>query len=65
MLTEERIGQGAPLEVIRQTERLTIHIPPRKFPIRIRKGKKGLKRVVARLCARRFHQRLKKFSRER
>jgi hypothetical protein len=36
---------------------------PRKFPIR--KGKKWLKRVVERLCARRFHQRLKKFSRER
>jgi hypothetical protein len=32
MLTEERIGQGAPLEVIRQTERLTLHIVPEEVP---------------------------------
>jgi S1-C subfamily serine protease len=28
LLTEERVGQGAPLEVIRHTERLTLHIIP-------------------------------------
>jgi hypothetical protein len=61
--SQERIGQGAPLEVTRRTERLTLHIVPEVVPDK--KGKKGLKRVVERLCARRFHQRLKEFSRER
>ncbi|HEU0184764.1 MAG TPA: trypsin-like peptidase domain-containing protein [Blastocatellia bacterium] len=28
LLTDERVGQGAPLEVIRRTERLTLHIIP-------------------------------------
>jgi S1-C subfamily serine protease len=32
LLTEEWIGQGAPLEVIRRTERLTLHIVPEEVP---------------------------------
>jgi len=32
LLTEERIGQGAPLEVIRRTERLTLQIVPEEVP---------------------------------
>jgi S1-C subfamily serine protease len=32
LLTEERIGQGAPLEVTRRTERLTLHIVPEEVP---------------------------------
>ena len=32
LLTEERVGQGAPLEVIRRTERLTLHIVPEEVP---------------------------------
>jgi S1-C subfamily serine protease len=32
LLTEERIGQGAPLEVIRGAERLTLHIVPKEVP---------------------------------
>jgi S1-C subfamily serine protease len=34
LLTEERIGQGAPLEVIRGTERITLHIVPKEVPDR-------------------------------
>jgi hypothetical protein len=32
LLTEERIGQGPPLEVIRRTERLTLQIVPEEVP---------------------------------
>jgi S1-C subfamily serine protease len=32
LLTEERIGQRAQLEVIRGTERLTLHIVPQEVP---------------------------------
>lgn len=32
LLTEERIGRGAPLEVIRRAERLTLHIVPVEVP---------------------------------
>jgi S1-C subfamily serine protease len=32
LLTEERVGQEAPLEVIRRTERLTLHIVPEEVP---------------------------------
>jgi len=32
LLTEERIGQGAPLEVTRRTERLSLHIVPEEVP---------------------------------
>jgi S1-C subfamily serine protease len=32
LLTEERVGQGAPLEVIRRTERLTLKIVPEEVP---------------------------------
>jgi S1-C subfamily serine protease len=32
LLTAERIGQGAPLEVIRRTERITLHIVPEEVP---------------------------------
>jgi S1-C subfamily serine protease len=32
LLTEEWVGQGAPLEVIRRTERLTLHIVPEEVP---------------------------------
>src|SRR5215813_8211491 len=32
LLTEERVGQGAPLEVIRRTERLTLQIVPQEVP---------------------------------
>jgi len=32
LLTEERLGQEAPLEVIRRTERLTLHIVPEEVP---------------------------------
>jgi S1-C subfamily serine protease len=32
LLTEERVGQGAPLEVIRRTERLTLQIVPEEVP---------------------------------
>jgi S1-C subfamily serine protease len=34
LLTDERVGQGAPLEVIRRTERLTLHIVPEEVPDR-------------------------------
>jgi hypothetical protein len=30
--TEERIGQGAPLEVVRQTARLTLQVFPKEVP---------------------------------
>ena len=32
LLTEERVGQGAPLEVIRRTERLALQIVPEEVP---------------------------------
>jgi S1-C subfamily serine protease len=32
LLTAERIGQGAPLEVIRRTERIALHIVPEEVP---------------------------------
>jgi S1-C subfamily serine protease len=32
LLTEERVGQGEPLEVIRRTERLTLRIVPEEVP---------------------------------
>ena len=32
LLTEERVGQGAPLEAIRRTERLTLQIVPEEVP---------------------------------
>jgi S1-C subfamily serine protease len=32
LLTEERVGQGAPLEVIRRTERLTLQVIPEEVP---------------------------------
>jgi S1-C subfamily serine protease len=32
LLTEERVGQGAPLEVIRRTERLTLQVVPEEVP---------------------------------
>jgi S1-C subfamily serine protease len=32
LLTEERVGQEAPLEAIRRTERLTLHIVPEEVP---------------------------------
>jgi S1-C subfamily serine protease len=32
LLTEERVGQVALLEVIRRTERLTLHIVPQEVP---------------------------------
>ena len=32
LLTEEQVGQGTPLEVIRRTERLTLQIVPEEVP---------------------------------
>jgi S1-C subfamily serine protease len=34
LLTGERVGQGAQLEVIRRTERLRLHIVPEEVPDR-------------------------------